>query len=121
MRQYIVSMTDNFIGKYKLDVMAARFSRAEFIKAVTFDLEIAEVNSMRPETLGRILCAFELGDVLVSKEELSEGSFFAGSCENMLRSMVALTLAHAIWNRLQPNRLDTVPGYPATVEKQAVM
>jgi len=103
MRPYIVNLTDNLIGKYRLDDVFKRMGdRDEFLEHVRFDLESIDVKDMKPETLGKIMCSFEVGDVAAVKRELFQEVSFAGDCGEMLRELVALCLAYVIRERLEP-------------------
>ena len=67
-----------------------------FLTIVKRDLEINDVQQMNPATLGKIMCSLEMGDVMASKEDLFKQVTFDGSCDLMLRELVALCLAYAI-------------------------
>ncbi|MDO8633074.1 MAG: hypothetical protein Q7K38_00790 [Candidatus Wildermuthbacteria bacterium] len=108
MRQYIVNLTDNLIGKNRYDEIVRRIGIGnEFVRHVKIDLECGDVRNMSPETLGKIMCSFEVGDVVASQLELFEGVHFSGDCEEMLRELVSLCLAYVIRDRLDTS---DVPG-----------
>ncbi len=104
MRAYIVNLTDNLIGKHHFDKMAETMAKdwGGFLNFVKMSLETHDVREMNPETLGKIMCSFEVGDVLANKEQLFQKIYFAGDCEAMLRDLVAVCLAFAIADRLDP-------------------
>ncbi|MBI1957081.1 MAG: hypothetical protein HYS44_01315 [Candidatus Niyogibacteria bacterium] len=120
MRPYIKNLTDNLIGKHRFDDAFKRESdRDEFLRQVQFDLENIDVNDMKPETLGKIMCSFEVGDVMAAKEHLAQGIHFAGDCGEMLRELVALCLAYAIRERLEESEYEhgsPVPPYRRTAK-----
>lgn len=101
MRKYIIDLTNHLIAKNGYDQMFQTFKNKDsFLKYVKDDLTYGEVADMNPATLGKIMCSFEIGDVMSAhpgKEVL-----FGGDCENMLREMVALCLAYVIRDRLDP-------------------
>lgn len=103
MRPYIQNLTDTLIGKNRFDLMFERVKEREgFIDRVQNTLEIRDVRKMNPETLGRILCSLEVGDVMVGRTELFGRMHFCGDCEDMLRELVSLCLAYVICDRLDP-------------------
>lgn len=107
--EYITNLTTNLITKNRYD---AHPLSADFVTHVKDDLEFLDVKSMTPETLGRIMGSFEIGDVMASKKELFEGVTFGGDCEQLLRELVALCLALAIRDRLDPHHPSTsLPPY----------
>lgn len=111
MRQYIQNLTDNLIGKNRYDDIRKRIQdSAKFLEHVQHDLEAGDVRDMRPETLGKIMCSFDIGDVMASKKEITERMHFAGDCEEMLRELVSLCLAYAIRDRVEPFKTQ-VPQY----------
>lgn len=101
MRQYILNLTDNLIGRnnYK-EVFSKIRSQEEFIDFVKMDQYCGEVRKMNPETLGKIMCAFDIGDVMATRQDLFNGVNFSGDCEEFLRELVSLCLAYAIRERL---------------------
>lgn len=99
MREYIVNLTNNLIGKNRYDEIFRRMdNRNEFLTHVKFDLDSGDVRDMTPETLGKIMCSFEIGDVLSSHP--GKEVTFSGDCEDFLRETVSLCLAYAIRGRL---------------------
>ena len=101
MRQYIVNLTGNLIGKNNYDALAQKIGLTDkFIEHVKSDLEAKDVRKMSPETLGRVMCSLEVGDVMATKEQLCRSVHFAGDCEEMLRELLSLCLAYAIRDRL---------------------
>ena len=110
MRQYIVNLTNHLIGKHHYEEVACRSKNPdEFIKHVKLDLDSGDVQVMSPETLGKIMCSLEIGDVMASREELFNGVVFGGDCGEMLRELVSLCLAYAIRDRLYDRCLTNVP------------
>ncbi|GEM_PF-2106000 len=99
MREYIVNLTNNLIGKNRYDEVFRRMdNRNEFLTHVKFDLDSGDVRDMTPETLGKIMCSFEIGDVLSSHP--GKEVTFSGDCEDFLRETASLCLAYAIRGRL---------------------
>lgn len=111
MRKYIENLTNNLIGKNRYDELFLHVNPDEFIQHVKLDLECSDLQDMVPETLGKIMCAFEIGDVMASKEDLFKAVHFCGYGKELLREFVALFLAYAIRGRLDPNWPATVPPY----------
>jgi hypothetical protein len=91
------------------------FVRREFVEHVRYELEVGEVANMSPETLGRIMGSFEFREVAASKEELLCNLSFGATCDckRLLRGLVSVCLAYAIYGRLQPDetRNETTPAY----------
>ena len=100
MREYIVNLRKHLILKNRYARTFIMLSRPDFVRHVTLDLIAGDVRDMSPETLGKIMCSFEIGDVMASKQELFEGVHFSGDCEEMLRELVSLCLAYMIRDRL---------------------
>lgn len=112
MSPYIVNLTDNLISKNRYDqFVGLNLNRKEFLDYVKTDLSVGDVQDMRPETLGKIMASFQIGDVMASKEELFKGTSFAGTCGDFLRELTALCLAFAIHQRLSADRMSGVPKY----------
>lgn len=113
MRQYIVNLTNNLIGKNRYDEVfhKLRNSSDEFIEYVKCDLETGDIRDMNPETLGKIMCSFELGDVMATKKELFQRVTFDGFCEDMFRELVSLCLAYAIKERFDNFRQANIPPW----------
>lgn len=111
MRKYIENLTDHLIRKNGYEDILERLdnNKEEFLKFVKLDLEAGDIKDMNPETLGKIMCSLETGDVMASGKELFEKVHFAGNCEEMLRELVALCLAYVIRDRL---KLVPRPGIP---------
>lgn len=106
MRQYIVNLTNHLIGKnhYKA-VFCEIDDQDKFVQFVKLDLVSGDVQDMSPGTLGKIMCSFEIGNVMASKEELCNNITFAGDCDEMLRDLVSICLAYAIRDRLDTHHL----------------
>jgi len=112
MRQYIVNLTNHFIGKNRYDKVFNKIGNPdEFVQHVKFDLDSGDVRTMNPDTLGRIMCSFEIGDVMASKKDLFNGVSFGGDCEEMLRELVSLCLAYAIRDRLDDRCPTDIPRW----------
>lgn len=118
MRKYIVDLTNHLIAKNRYDGAFGELESVTFLKYVKNDLNFGDVWKMKPETLGKIMCSFEIGDVMACHpgKEVS----FAGDCEDMLREMVALCLAYVIRDRLDPNEQEGwgIPLYKASKKKK---
>jgi hypothetical protein len=116
-QQYIVNLTDHLIGKYRyydyLVCATPPWDWIRFSERIKNDLETDEVRKMNPETLGRIMCSLEIGDVLIGKAELLHGLHFCGDCGDLLREMVSVCLARIIRDRLDPasDGLSSIPPY----------
>ena len=119
MTKYIVNLTNNLIGKNRLHVMAKRFAneRGGFLAFTMATLVNHDIKDMKPETLGRVMCELEVGDVLASKQYLCQAIHFGGDCGDMLRELVAICLAHAILERLDENCNSMAPPYNNEVEE----
>lgn len=128
MREYIVNLTDDLISKNRYDALdlGLRGDRnphlADLVYHVKLDLESGDFRKMNPETLGRIMANFEIGDVLVGKKELLEQLHFSGDCEEFLRELVAPCLAYVIRDRLDcsPNRCPATLLYRCHQPKKGV-
>lgn len=118
MRQYIVELTNALIGQNNLDFARDRMrDDHKFVRYATEVLEAGAVREMRPETLGKILCELEVGDVMTSREELLGGLFFSGNCEELLRQLTAKCLAYVIRDRLTPSGADLVPQFKRQLKR----
>ena len=100
MKQYIDNLIKDLVEKNEYRKEFYKLGTDEFIKHVKTDLYSGDVKTMDPSTLGRIMCSFEIGDVLTSKRNLFNGVCFGGDCGEMLRELVSLCLAYAIRGRL---------------------
>lgn len=108
MRKYIEQLTDDLIGKCHFDVTADLLTdREEFLRHAKVRLECGPVFKMKPDTLGKIMCALEVGDVMATKKDIFEHVSFSGDCEDLQRELVAVCLAYAI-----RDRLEGVPNVP---------
>ncbi len=96
MREYLVNLTNALIGKHRFDAADAIFTREEMFAYTKGCLEVEEISKMNPETLGHIMASFELGDLMVSKQELFSSLHFGGDGEALFKELVATCLAHAI-------------------------
>jgi hypothetical protein len=116
MKQYIVNLTNNLIGKNVYDAIFYRINNLEkFVEHVKTDLEAGDVRAMSPTKLGEIMCSFETGDVMASKKELFNGVHFSGDCEELLRELVSLCLAYAIRDRLSEEHLPGIPKWEGRI------
>lgn len=108
MREYIVNLTNHLITKNRYDAYPLK---GDFINYVANDLEHSDIKDMSPETLGKIMCSLEFGDVMAGKNELLGEIHFSGNPEDTFRELVARCLAYTIKDRLEPIPVspDTVP------------
>ena len=103
--KYIQNLIKNLIAK---NLYARSFDRdlkpsqEEFVMHVYQDLLSDDVYEMNPGTLGKIMCAFEIGQVLTTRQEIFNYLRFSGDCEDFLRSQVALFLALMIRDQYYP-------------------
>jgi hypothetical protein len=105
MRQYIENLTTNLINKNRFDLVFKKIKdQNRFINFVSMDLQACDISQMNPETLGKIMCSFEIGDVMASKQEIFNGVDFSGDCEEMLREIVSTCLAYKISDRLNDDK-----------------
>lgn len=113
MRKYIIDLTNHLIAKNGFALLSLRIiSLRDVIKT---ELECTEVHEMKPETLGKIMASFEIGDVMMRKEEIFNSLHFNGDCEDFLREQVALFLACVIRDRLFPSPITGhIPPYERT-------
>lgn len=113
MRKYIVDLTDQLIGRNGYDRPPFNLlNHSQFVQCIKEDLWLGgDVSEMNPETLGKIMGSLEIGDVVASKAELLGALSFSGSCEDLLRELVALCLAFVIRDRLDPG-LHSSPSIP---------
>lgn len=102
MREYLVDLTNHLIGRHGFDqyVVANMFDEAGIFRHIALVLETDDLSKMRPETLGKILGSLELGNVLLSKQEIVDRLYFAGDPVDLLRNIVACCLASVICTRL---------------------
>ena len=102
MRQYIINLTDNLIGKHRLD-RKQKFLNGEEVLRKFYEATIEnDVAQMSPETLGKIMCSLEIGDVMISQEEFRLKCLFWGDGRDMLNILVTFFLARVIYDRLKP-------------------
>jgi AraC-like DNA-binding protein len=118
MREYIQNLTDNLIARNHYDKVDLKMRGEQnypnnLVDHIKWDLATGDVRKMNPETLGRIMCSLETGDVMASKKELLVDNLgFAGDCEDLLRELVALCLAFVIRDRLDHSAgFNTTPSY----------
>lgn len=99
---YIANLTRDLAGRNHFGMSLEKLeTREAFIAFAQTQLCGGDVGKMNPATLGRIMCSFEIGDVLASKEELCMRITFAGNCEDLLRELVATCLAYKIYHYLK--------------------
>ena len=127
MREYIQNLTDNLIAKNHYDVVDLKLRGeknypASLVDHVKLDLAAGDVRKMNPETLGKIMCSLETGDVMANKQELLVDNLgFGGDCEDLLRELVSLCLAFAIRDRLDNySGFSLVPPYRCREKKAMV-
>ena len=115
MRKYIVDLTNDLINRNRFDRVCDYMAgnKATFLKQATMELLIGDVAQMRPETLGKIMASFEVGDVMVNRQEIFDGVTFSGDSEEFHREVVSFFLAAAIFERLEPeaSRNPKIPAY----------
>lgn len=112
--KYIQDLVTNLIGKNHFDKFYG--DEDSLLYTIKEILLSDDVRLMRPETLGRIMCSFEIGEVMSAHpiKELGELGF-NGDCEDLLRELVSLCLAHVIRDRLleagseEPDPLEQAP------------
>jgi hypothetical protein len=104
MREYIVNLTDNLIRKHHFDAVW-RQSRSNFLYHVFMTLMTDDVNEMKPETLGKVMCDIGLEDIS-SSWLLKETGFVGGGCEDLLRNLVSRALASVVRDRLDGHSLQ---------------
>lgn len=112
MTSYIVNLTNHLINVNHYDeIWKLRMDSHQFVRDTAADLSVGEVSKMSPSTLGKIMCSFEIGDVMARRSEILEHITFSGDCEDMLRELVSVCLAHAIAGRLEALRAPGVPAF----------
>ncbi len=117
MREYILNLTNNLIAKnhyeqVDLKMRAEQNYPSNLVEHIKWDLAAGDVRKMNPETLGRVMCSLETGDVMASKQELLVDNLgFAGDCEDLLRELVSLCLAFLIRDRLDYSGFRTALPY----------
>ena len=113
MRKYIVTLTNSMIGRHRFyDLKDMKWDR--FVEFVKQTIESIDVRDMNPQTLGKIMCAFETGDVMTSREEIAKRVHFTGDCEDFLREVVSYFLALVIFERLKDGEPEaTIVPYHA--------
>ena len=129
MKEYIVNLTNNLIGTYRFDRMFQNMKTAkeisvevhddwkeEFVRLVTLTLSTdIGVNEMSPETLGKIVCSMEGGEL-----PCYQPAEYFGKPDQYLRNIVSSMLAWSIRYRLDGDALkrhDKIPPYPRRLEK----
>ena len=113
MREYIVNLTNNLIGKHGFDDLARRLCKVDLLRHIKYCLEADDVAMMNPETMGRIMSSLEIGDLMTSKQELFSFLRFNGNGADLFRELVATCLAHAICIRFYSEEAEGygVPAY----------
>jgi len=121
MREYIVNLTNNLIGKHGFDLMfnsmkaenLAEGWQEIFAKLVRSTISPRDVRKMSPETLGKVMCSFE-------EDELpscyNPGLFF-GKPDQYLKNIVSYFLAWSIRCRLEVTDGAEHGKIPAYVSK----
>ena len=111
--KYIKDLTDQLISKNYLDTAWRQApSEEEFFKFAKRDLLCGDVQNMRPETLGKIMCSFEHGSVPASKDEIFAAVAFGGDCDQLLRELVSACLTFVITARLNPRTPEISEDLP---------
>ena len=101
-KEYIKNLTENLIGKNRYWEVPKRIpDKKKLLRHIKLDLECGDVQDMKPETLGKIICSFKEGAVAMTQAEIFEGIHFSGNCGEMLRELTAVCLAHVIVARLE--------------------
>ena len=119
MREYIVNLTNNLIGKHGFDLMfesmkAQGFAdgwQSKFVKFVCDTISSRDVRTWSPETLGKVMCSLD-GNELPC---INPGLYF-GKPEQTLRDFVSNFLAWSICYRLDASALERhnkIPAYAA--------
>jgi len=128
MREYIVNLTNDLIGKHGLDLvfetMKERAGKAkadawkeEFVNLVRAQISSRSIREMSPETLGKVVCSLE-------EDELpcyNPGLFF-GKPDQYLRDIVSSFLAWSIRYRLDEEarkRHGKIPAYQGRKRTEA--
>lgn len=116
MNKYIVNLTNYLIGKNHYDEVFNRIRNPEkFLDHIKTDLYADDVRKMSHAKLGEIMCSFDIGDVMASREDLFNGTSFDGNCEEFLRELVSLCLAYAIRDRLDDPVMAGVPPWQGRI------
>lgn len=110
MRTHILNLTSALSGKHEFLNLYYRLQketgdgeafRDRFISHVQIELERHDVKEMNPAKLGQIIGEFEKGDVSTSSAELAKQLVSSSDCIAMLRTLVAICLAHVIFDRMK--------------------
>ena len=123
MRQYIVNLTNNLIGKHGFDLMFRHMGtdavnklgwKEGFVRLVNMTISAREVRKMSPETLGKVVCSFEQSEI-----PCNTPAFFFGEPDQFLRNTVSHFLAWSIRYRLDESVRAHHGRIPAYVSKRA--
>jgi hypothetical protein len=107
-RQYLINLTNNLISKNGYDRL--RLGSVGLRHYIVQDLTCGgDVFRMSPAKLGEIMAAFDIGDVLATKQEIFELVRFSGHCGDMLRELVSTCLAFYIEARLDECESNVEP------------
>ena len=122
MREYIVNLTNNLIGTYGFHRMFQKMKdeegteieardgwKEEFVRLVSLTLTTDEVRNMSPETLGKIVCSMEGGEL-----PCYQPAGYFGKPDQYLRNVVSSMLAWSIRYRLDEDackRHSKMPPY----------
>lgn len=111
MREYIVNLTNQLIGKHGFDLMfdSIKSSAAQkgwdesswkehFETIVRTTISSRDIREMSHETLGKVMCAIEEHDIPCINLE------FYGKPEQFLRNSISLLLAYVIRYRIEAGR-----------------
>lgn len=111
MGQYLINLTQSLIKSNHYDELASVIGNRTITENIMMHLLVNDIAKMRPETLGKIMCAFEIGDVMTTSKEISKYVGFNGDCEEMLRRLVAFCLASLIRDRLANTCVGDMPPF----------
>lgn len=129
MREYIVNLTNNLIGKHGFDLMFESMkARAkqdkegsdwerEFVRWVAVTISSGDVREMSPKTLGKIVCSVEDHE---RPCHYQPPSFYGCTPDQYLRSLASSFLAWSILYRFIPHilvRNSEIPPYPPRPRK----
>jgi len=125
MKEYIVNLTNDLIGRHGLDLvfetMKQRASQTntdawkeEFVYLVRAQISSRSIRKMSSETLGKVICSLEGSEL----PAFNPGLYF-GEPEQYLRDIVSSFLAWSIRYRLDSDALkrhDKIPPYKGTIK-----
>jgi len=123
MREYIVNLTNNLIGKHGFDLMFNSMKTRDladgwegiFVKLICDTISSRDVREMSPETLGKVMCSLEGSEL----PAYNPGLYF-GKPDQYLRGIVSSFLAWQIRYRLDASALERHSKIPPYVSKNTV-